>query len=207
MMYSVFLRRTVLMFAILTMMAGCASTAPTRYYRLNSLIVPDREMKAVSTHQKSAIGVGPIEIPDYLDRPHIVTRTGQNEIKIADFSKWAGSLKNDISRVISENLSSLLPARPIYAYPFKRYIPIEYQIVIKISQFDGLPGEQVILNADWTILTAKDKLIILADAVSFSEQTEGKDYDSLIAAKSRILADLTRDIAASINSIANDVSH
>jgi uncharacterized lipoprotein YmbA len=76
-----FLERKLFIFAIFLMLAGCASTAPTRYYNLNSLISSGTEMKAVSTDQNIAIGVGPIEIPDYLDRPHIVTRTGRNEIK------------------------------------------------------------------------------------------------------------------------------
>jgi uncharacterized lipoprotein YmbA len=191
---------------MLTMMAGCASTAPTRFYSLNSLASTETELKDVPTIQHVAIGVGPIEIPDYLDRPHIVTRTGQNEIKIADFNKWAGSLKNDISRVISENLSALLPAGRVYVYPFKSYIPIEYQIVVNISRFEGLSGGKVMLNADWTILGGKEKRVILTDAVSFSEQTEGNDYDSLIAAKSRMLANFSRDIAAAINAIANEVS-
>jgi uncharacterized lipoprotein YmbA len=198
MMNRFFLERKLFIFAIFLMLAGCASTAPTRYYNLNSLISSGTEMKAVSTDQNIAIGVGPIEIPDYLDRPHIVTRTGRNEIKIDDFNKWAGSLRNDISRVLSENLSVLLSIRRVYDYPFKSYIPLEYQIVVNITRFDGMPGGKVMLKADWTILGGKEKKVILMDAVSFSEQTEGGDYDSLIAAKSRILANLSRDITAAL---------
>ena len=201
MMNSFFLGRTVFIFAILMMMAGCASTAPTRFYNLNPLISPETELTAVSTDQNIAIGVGPIEISDYLDRPNIVTRTGQNEIKISDFNKWAGSLENDISRVISENLSALLSTRRVYVYPFKSYFPLEYQIVVNITRFDGMPGGKVMLKADWTILGGKERNVILTDAASFSEQTDGRDYDSLIAAKSRILANLSRDIAAALKTV------
>ncbi len=200
-MHRFFLGRTQIVFAIVMMMAGCASTAPTRFYSLNSIIGPETETRAVSTDQNISIGVGPIEIPDYLDRPHIVTRTGQNEIKIDDFNKWAGSLKNDISRVISENLSALLSARRVYVYPFKSYIPLEYQIVVNITRFEGLPGGDVMLKADWTILGGKEKKVILMDEVSFNEQTDGKYYDSLIAAKSRVMANLSRDIAAALKTI------
>lgn len=201
MMNSFLLGRRVFIIAMVTMIAGCASTAPTRFYSLNSLASPEAEVNVLSTDQNIAIGVGPVEIPDYMDRPHIVTRTGQNEIKFSDFNKWAGSLNSDITFVISENLSALLSTRHVYAYPFKSYIPIDYQVVVNITRFDGMPGGEVRLKADWTILGGSKK-VILMDAVSFSEQTDGRDYDSLVAAKSRILTNLSRDIAAALKTFA-----
>ncbi len=193
-----FLYQIGFLFGVFLIMAGCASTAPTRFYSLSSLVASDATNETASADQDIAIGVGPVEIPDYLYRPQIITRTGRNEIKIADFDKWAGSLKTDISRVIAENLSVLLSTVRVYAYPWKNYIPVKYQIVVNVSRFDGSLGGDVVLKAHWTILGGEDKKVILTDTASFSEKTDGKDYDSLVAAKSRMLANLSREIATAL---------
>ena len=54
------------------------------------------------------VAVGPVAIPDYLDRPQILTRSGPSELQLAEFERWAGSLEKDVSRVLAENLSTLL---------------------------------------------------------------------------------------------------
>ena len=193
-----FLHQAGFLIVVLLIMTGCAGTAPTRYYNLSSLAVSDAANETASADQDIAIGVGPVEIPDYLYRPHIITRIGQNEIRVADFNKWAGSLKTDISRVIAENLSVLLSTGRVYVYPWKNYVPVKYQIVVNISRFDGSPGGDVVLKAQWTILDGKDRKVIVMDTAGFSEKTDGEDYDSLVAAKSRMLADLSREIAAAL---------
>jgi hypothetical protein len=188
-------------FGLLIVMAGCASTAPTRFYSLNPMAAADTASKAASADHGLAIGVGPVKIPDYLDRPHIVTRTGQNQFTLSEFDKWAGFLENDISRVIAENLSVLLSSGSVYAYPWKSYIPLKYQVEVNIIRFEGVVGGDVSLAASWSILEANEKEIILTDKASFREKTDGKDYVSLVAAKSRLLANLSRVIVESIHGI------
>ena len=188
----------VLLAIFLIMATGCASTAPTRFYSLSSLVASDSTKETTPVEQDIAIGVGPVEIPDYLDRPHIITRTGQNEIKIADFDKWAGSLKTEISRVIAEDLSILLSTGRAYVYPWKKYVPVNYQIVVNVSRFEGSLGGDVVLKAHWIIMGGESKKVILMDTSSFSEKTDGNDYGSLVAAKSRMFTNLSREIATAL---------
>ena len=87
--------------------AGCAATTPTRFYTLSSLVAAPGEASQGLPHL--AIGVGPVTLPEYLNRPQIVTRVGSNRIALADFESWAEPLDGLFARILTEN--SVAPAR------------------------------------------------------------------------------------------------
>jgi uncharacterized lipoprotein YmbA len=151
------------------------------------------------------IGVGPIVLPDYLDRPQIVTRTGDNELKLDEFHRWAGELKNGITHVISENLSILRPTDRVYSFPLNRSIPLDILVKVEFIRFDGVLGDIFILEAKWSIYGEKEKKELLMRSSSFREPVEGQEYSDFVAAQNRTLADLSRDITVEINSILQEV--
>ena len=123
-----------LMNASLFMLAGCSGSAPTRFYVLS--ILPQSAQQAANAGRNLAVGVGPVELPEYLDIPQIVTRTGQNELNLADFDKWGEPLKDNANQVLAENLAVLLPSKQVHTYPWKRSSALDYQVVVKITRFD-----------------------------------------------------------------------
>ncbi len=199
-----FLHRTGFIAGIFILVIGCAGTAPTKFYSLNSLITSDTAQRAVSADHSIVIGVGPVKIPDYLDRPHIVTRTGRNEVTVADFNRWAGPLKSDIARVLAENLSIILSADRVYTYPWESYIPVKYRIAVNVTRFDGVGGEDVLLNANWSVFGKNGKKPLLINSSSFSEKTVERSYAALVDAQSRLLENLSHDIADAIKTISEE---
>jgi uncharacterized lipoprotein YmbA len=203
MMISFTVRRLGYIFIFFMLVTGCAATtAPTRFYSLNSAAGPEKQGRAASIDNDIAIGVGPIEIPDYLDRPHIVTRVGKNELKISDFEKWAGSFKNDVTRVLAENLSILLSTDRVYTHPVKSHIPLEYQVTVSIIRFDGEPGGNILFKAHWYVLEGNGNKGLLIETSSLIEKVDGRDYHALIAAKSRVLSAFSRAVADAIRSVS-----
>jgi uncharacterized lipoprotein YmbA len=182
--------------AVLTI-AGCASTKPTSFYTLSSMNSP----QARQPGQDIAVGVGPVEIPDYLDRPHLVSRTSQNELRISDFNKWAGSFKEDISRVVAENFSVLLSTSRVYMIEWGQSTDVQYQVKIKLTRFEGTPGGSVMLKAHWFIYDGQNRELIMKNSSSYIEETDGKSYTALVAAQSRAIGDLSREIADALGSI------
>ena len=79
--------RAALLSGILAL-TGCAGSESVRYYVLSA--TPAGPVGAAV--RDIPVGVGPVELPEYLDRPQIVTRTSQNELNVADFDRWAESL-------------------------------------------------------------------------------------------------------------------
>ena len=52
-----------------------------------------------------SIAVRPVALPDLLERPQLVTRTGETTVSVSDYHRWAGALKKDFSRVLVERSS------------------------------------------------------------------------------------------------------
>lgn len=190
---------TVLLIGIvLLFLGGCAGTEPSRFYTLSAMQDADAGQKAVTEEKDISIGIGPVTIPDSLKRPQIVTITSQNELTLAEFDRWAGSLEENISMVLAEHLSVLLNTDSVFMFPWKRLISIDYQVVVEIIRLDGTLGGEAVLVARWTLFEEDGKKILLKRRSHYREQTAGQDYGALVAAMSRTFAGLSREIAGEI---------
>jgi uncharacterized protein len=190
--------------AFLVILGGCAHTDPARFYVLHSLSSSETDKQVIATVHDVPIVIGPIELREHLDRPQIVTRVSSNELKISEFDQWAESLKNNISRVLAENISILLSTEDVFVYPWRRSELIEYQVVMEVIRFDGILGGNVVLDTHWAILTGDEGKMLLVKKSSYSRPTGGENYQALVAAKSQTLADFSRDIAQAISSITQE---
>ena len=185
----------------LLMSWGCASSPASRFYTLSSLSGPVKAKAEHSLSQGPAIGVGPTRFPAYLDRPGIVTRSSGNTIEIAEFDLWAGSLKDDFIRVLAENLSILLETEKMVLYPYIGVVPIDFRIGMNLNRFEGAPGDRVVLGATWVVLQGPDKKEGIVQKSEITEPVSGSDYQSLVAAQSRAVEKLAREIAKAIRSL------
>jgi uncharacterized lipoprotein YmbA len=196
-------RRTFLLFGLgLLFVLGCASSPPTRFYTLSSLQEGGSERREFASDQSPVIIVGPIKFSEYLDRTEIVTRSSSNKITLSDFDVWAGSLAEDFSRVLAENLSVLLSTERVIVYPGPRPSSVDYQIVVNVTRFDGPLGGEVSLIARWTILEGKEKKLVFARKSAIIEPSGGSGYEAMVAAHSRALEKLSREIAETIKTVS-----
>jgi uncharacterized lipoprotein YmbA len=180
---------------------GCTTSPPSRFYLLSSLDVTNSEMKPPADERCFSIGIGPIRIPDYLDRAQIVTRGASGEIALAEFDRWGEPMKDNLTRVLAKNLSVLLCTNTIAFFPWRGGIPIDYRIEIEVLRLDGSLGGNVSLEAWWMVLSGNGKRMLLAKKSNITEVVSGQDYRSLVAAKGRALGHLSRDIAAAIKTL------
>lgn len=185
----------------LIIFSGCASTPPTRFYSLHSVITQDTIKQTASADPDLIVGIGPVAVPDYLDRPQIVTRSGENELNVAEFHRWAGNLRNEIARVMAENLSVLLLTDHVYIYPWMQSIPVNYRVIVNVIRFDGVPGDDISVKINWIIYGEDGKKALKIKTSEHSRQAEGSGYGAMVTAKSRVLADLSREIADTIKSV------
>ena len=188
--------------AALLVLHGCTATsAPTKFYVLNALPNQGTEAQAAPIDQCLAIGVGPVELPEYLDREEIVTRVSANELNMAQFDQWAEPLQSNFSRVLAENLSVLLCTEPIAVFPWIGSTPIDYQITVEVTRFDGRLGGDADLVARWSIFRSDDNIALLTRKSGYSEPTGSSSYASLASAQSRALEALSRDIAEALETV------
>ena len=181
--------------------SGCAGSPATRYYLLISLSTPSPEPKPMSGESCLSIGVGPINMPAYLDPPNIVTRTDTNQLLLAEFDHWAESLKDNFTRVFAQNLSALVCTKTVVVFPWRGKIPIDYRIEIDVLRFDGTLKKDVSLEAWWRLFNGDGKTMILSKKINLSEPVNGGDYKSFVSAQSRILEKLSREIVQAIKNL------
>lgn len=96
-------------------LAGCASAPKENFYVL-SAGAPLERGHGVASLPNTRIVVGPVSITEIVDRPQIVTRVAPNQVAILEQERWAESLKNQITRVVGENLAMLLGTKQVSTY-------------------------------------------------------------------------------------------
>jgi uncharacterized lipoprotein YmbA len=149
-----------------------------------------------------SIGIGPISIPYYLDRPQIVTRGASNEFTLAEFDRWGEPVGDNLKRALAANLSILLCTKTIAFFPWRGGIPVDYRIEMEVLRFDGSLGGNVSLDAWWMVSGGDGKKILASKRSTLTEAVGGQDYKSLVSAESRALGTLSREIAETIRTLA-----
>ena len=184
--------------AILVWLGGClggTSASPT-YYTLTPVEAPAPAPAPAGL----ALGVGPVTLPAYLDRPQLVTRTGQDTLNLAEFDRWAEPLKAGVPRVLGDNLAALLGTSRVSLFPWGKAQTVRYQVAVDLTRFEGVVGGTVVLGARWRVL-GSDGAELLVKQTTITEATGATGSDALVAAMNRALGALSRDLAAALREL------
>ncbi len=185
------------------LVASCSPLGPlpnhNRFFMLSPIAQDSVSKISTSLDQQMAIGIGPIDFPDYVKRPEVVTRTAPNRIDVSEENRWAGPLDKNFTRVLSENLSTLLNTQRIQFYPWNRITPIDYQVVVNVEQFDN-DGKQATLITRWSVRDGRDgKELYATETTTSAPVAAGAEGPS--AALSATVATLSREIAAQLTNL------
>jgi uncharacterized lipoprotein YmbA len=190
--------------AFIVSFGGCLGTGtqkPTDFYLLQPLNSSGEEHET-AVGEGVVLGIGPVRVQEYLNRPQIVTRTSTNEIKIHDFHYWGEPLNSNLTAILAENLSVLLSTDRILIFPYrsKQELPLDYQVVVDVIRFDGEPGVKASLLAQYYILKfdGNERKQIVTRQPRFSKPLADKSFETLVATLSELAADLSREIAEEI---------
>jgi len=148
------------------------------------------------------VSVGPVTLPEIVDRPQLVVRVGANQVALVEEHRWAEPLTSEIPRVIAENLSQLLGSQQVVTFLQNAVRDPEYRVLVDIQHFDSMVGQSVTIDALWTVRRALGGEPRTGRSVA-QEPTGGDGYDALVAAHGRALATVSRDVAESIRAAAS----
>lgn len=192
---------------IALLLAACGSSLPARFYTLSSLPIQMSTEKTVLSEKNRVIAIGPIEIPEYLDRVEIVTRADNNRLIMSEFDLWGGSIKTDISRVLVENIGQLLDGDGLAVIAWKTTMRESYRIPVIINQLDVIPGINLTLKAQWAVLDKDGRTSLSFREIIVTKPVKGSDYGTIVAAMSEALGDLSKSIAENVKSIKDTLVH
>jgi uncharacterized lipoprotein YmbA len=175
---------------------GGRASPDTQHYVLNPVIEAPPGGSA-GPAAPPAVGVGPVSLPAYLDRPQLVMRSAPDRLDIREFAQWGEPLRDAVTRVVAVNLGRLLPDSRVVTFPWRSGEKIRYQVILDIEQMDGPAGGTVALDARWRILDRSGSEV----AARVARLSEPAGPGTTAAAVSRALGALSRDIARELGTI------
>lgn len=178
---------------LLLSLVGCMSSPKSTYYTLSPVPIPQEPAR-----NKIRLMVGPIALPDLLDQPKLVVHASGNEVKLHDYDRWAGSLKNDIGRVVAAKLALDLSTSAVWSFSQSTETDADYQVLIDVQNLDSRVGESVLLDMLWTVRPKDTKRKPFTGRSLVRETVDGSSIDALVAAQSRAFAAASADIARAI---------
>jgi len=176
------------------LLTGCARTQPAQYYLLGGSAGAVTEAPASARR----IGLGPVRLPDYLDRPQIVSWASPTRLHLSNAHRWAEALDKTFARTLLADLAEALPDAQLVAWPWRASQAPALQVTVDVQRFERAADGVFMLDARWAVQRGPADAAPVLRATSARVPVTGAadDYDALVAAASAAVLDLARDIAA-----------
>lgn len=186
-------RALVVAFAA-SVLAACGSSPAPRLYTLDAS-APGASGAATGL----SVYVGPVAVPDAVDRPQLVVRTGANEVVVLDGHRWAEPLKVAIGRVLAAKLSRDLGTPHVGAFPGTALADAAFRVQVDVQRFESAPESAVVLEAVWSVRRAAGGAT--ASGRTVATESAAGNYEAIPLAHARALEVLSRDIAKAIRQL------
>lgn len=178
--------------------AGCASAPPVTFYTLAPLPPEHPPARGTEFDATLSVGIGPVTLPEVLDRPQIVTRPNPQQVALDEYHRWGGSLKGDFPLVLAEDIAGRLGTDRISLYPWQKRDRPDLRVAVDVLRFDGRLGEAVELVALWSVTPDGDDDRSTAHRAAIRIPVSGGGYEAYVEAQSRAVAALAQAIARTV---------
>ena len=184
-------------------LAGCigGTSAPTQFYMLDPVSPTSLDPARVSKRPVVLVSLDPVEVPEYLNRPQIVTHLDRAEYQLDEFNRWMEPLGDNLTRVIAENLSEMLAADGIDILSMSRPVETDYTVAVQILRLDGRRGQDMVLVARWSLFDQTDDSLSLTKRSIIQETVNDDTFQGLVQLQNRMIESLSRAIADVIKPI------
>lgn len=186
-------------------LSGCMSmsSSPTPRFYMPVSLEKDQVAQKIEIPSGVIIAVGPIGIPEYLDRPQIVTKNDNGTMHFAQFDRWAEPLDSALNRLLIDDLAAMLPSANFQFFPCSFTIPLDYHVIADVVRLDIELNKDMVLEIQWSIIDSRSKKMILTKRSEMREAIAPHNYFGVSKALSSACAELSREIAGSLASITN----
>lgn len=180
-------------FLLLLFCAGCVRSPGVTFYTLTPGAIPE---VVAAPAQAPSVSVGPVTLPELLDRPQLVVRVAPNRVTILEAHRWAEPLKEEIPRLLSQDMGRRLGTHRVFAYGQGTGADAKYRVLVDIVRLEAVPGEAVTVEAAWAVRREGSKR---GGRSVVREKTTGPGYDAVADAMSRALDAIAAEMVDAVN--------
>lgn len=130
---------------------GCQHSPRKQFYLLNAT-----ESTYASGKVTQLVGLGPIEVADYLQRSQLIVNRNLNSLQMAENAYWGEPVEEGIARVLSVNLMNHQPTRLVEVFPWRSDNKPDVSIRLRVHDLQVLNGHAV-MNASWALVNNVSK--------------------------------------------------
>lgn len=183
--------RLLMVLTLCLFISSCQQSPRKHYFLLNATptATPSREIT-------QTIGLGPIEIADYLKRSRLVRNPDNNRLQLTDVEHWGEPLEKGIARVLAINLMNQDSARLVKPFPWRSDEEPAISIRVHIYDLQVIDGAANI-NASWSLIGNESKTLLWQQHFVRSKKT-GETAAQIAASYSELLAELAEDMRTAL---------
>lgn len=178
---------------------GCESQQATLYHLVPS--AAEDAGQAAAMHSGLTLGLESIVIPPYLDRPQLVTRLAENQLRLELLDQWAEPLQANLSSLVADELRSLTGAKQVLRAPYRHPGEIDLRVGLEIIRFEGTRAGDCLLSAEWAI-SGKQGETLLRRRSRFTGSASGEGIPSVVTCLNGLLGELNQAIAEDVTTVA-----
>ena len=192
-MMHTFLRPIIVCSFLCMLLSACQHSPRKHYFLLNAPAVPLANLQQNSSDNiTQVIGIGPIEIADYLNRSAIVYVQTDNALIVSDNEYWGEPLDKGIARVISDTLTQRNSTRSFVNYPWRSNDKPHYSLRVDINSLN-CSNTEASINATWELIDNTTKTNIQRrNFIRSTPATTGTK--ALVQAYSKLLTELASEM-------------
>lgn len=168
---------------------------PTRFLVLAS----SRELGGPAAGEvmpsKLDLGLGPVRLPEYLERSDVMVRTSATELRPMPGVRWAEPFDVMLERVLANDLVDLLRPQRIILHPWYASDRPQRQIEVEFAQLAPDPSGKVTLIARCWLRELENEGRTVARESQITKSASSRDPARVAAAISEAVADLADEIA------------
>lgn len=189
--------------SITALLAACGSAPREALYTLNAVPAAGAAVPATGAEVRDSVAIGPVRVPQMVDRPELVVRRGDNQVDLLEQHRWAEPLRDQIARTLAADVGARLgDARVIFYQDAGQQA--RYRVSVDVERFDAFPGQGAVMQAIWTVRDTRSDAVrsgrsSVQEAVAGAGA--GAGYDAMPAAFSRALDKMAGDIAAAVQAL------
>ncbi len=188
----------ILSFLLMLISSNCSiggKSNPSNFYVLD----PQIEHITNESLSNLIIGVGPIVIPGYIDRPQIVTKTHTAELQLAEFDRWAEPMEEMFTRTLAENIKAITGSHLIHSHPWPSNLQFDYRINAKVIKFENNSIGDALLVVQWQLINENDQAALKTIHSEFKASASDTNYSARVAALNDTLAQFANEIVGHID--------
>lgn len=182
--------RRAISLTILVILAGCGQRPDPQLYVMSPAPAPVQQ--AAGEQVEAVLRV---RVPDYLDRPQIVSRSGANELEISDTDRWAEPLSESIPRVLAENLSHALPGARVVVPQDAHGQKIRYEYLVALDAYEPDGNGSAIMRGHWQLRDNRNNKIVAEGRLDERRPLASDAASEVVAALNQNLNDASSQIA------------